>query len=47
MKSENGIEAVVLGCTELPLLFKDIDTPVKCFDTMKIHINALIDMIVD
>ena len=45
MKDEEGIEAIVLGCTELPLLLNDDVSPVKCLDTMKIHINAIIDTI--
>ena len=47
MKKENGIEAIVLGCTELPLLLNDEVSPVPCLDTMKIHIQTLVDMIVD
>lgn len=47
MKRECGIEAVILGCTELPLLLNDEVCPVPCLDTMKIHIETLIDMIVD
>lgn len=46
MKDENGIQAIVLGCTELPLLFKGVRTPVDCLDTMQIHIQTLINMIV-
>ena len=46
MKTENGIEAIILGCTELPLILNDEVSPVPCLDTMQIHINALIDMIV-
>ncbi|MGY5810197.1 aspartate/glutamate racemase family protein [Rhizobium sp. LEGMi198b] len=42
MKDEQKIEAVVLGCTELPLLFKDADLPVERLDTMEIHVNALL-----
>ncbi|MBP1577616.1 MAG: amino acid racemase [Oscillospiraceae bacterium] len=45
MKTENGIEAIILGCTELPLILNDEVSPVACLDTMQIHINALIDMI--
>lgn len=44
MQSESGIEAVVLGCTELPLLFKGAELPIACLDTMRIHIDALIDL---
>lgn len=42
---EQGIEAVVLGCTELPLLLNDAATPVPCLDTMQIHIQELVDVI--
>ncbi len=46
MKKDNGIEGVILGCTELPLLLNDSVSPVPCLDTMQIHIQALIDGIV-
>ncbi len=45
MKKEDGIEAIILGCTELPLLLNDEVSPVPCLDTMKIHIQTLVDMI--
>lgn len=47
MRDEDKIEAVVLGCTELPLLFDGVDMPVTCLDTMKIHIQTLINYIID
>ena len=47
MKRENGIEAIILGCTELPLLLNDKVSPVPCLDTMKIHIQSLVDRIVE
>lgn len=47
MKEECGIEAIILGCTELPLILDDEVSPVPCLDTMKIHIRKLIDMIVE
>lgn len=47
MKKEKGIEAVILGCTELPLLLNDEVSPVPCLDTMKIHIETLVNMIVE
>lgn len=43
MKTDNGVEAIILGCTELPLLLNDEVSPVPCLDTMKIHIQALVD----
>lgn len=46
MKAEDGIEAVVLGCTELPLLLNDEVSPLPCLDTMKIHVRALVEAII-
>ncbi|WP_034450850.1 aspartate/glutamate racemase family protein [Butyrivibrio sp. AE2032] len=42
MKHEEGIEAVILGCTELPLLLNSGNCPVPCLDSVEIHINELI-----
>lgn len=42
MKQEHDIQAVVLGCTELPLLLNDKVSPVPCLDTMQIHIDAIV-----
>lgn len=47
MTEEEGIEAIILGCTELPLLLNDEVSPVPCLDTMKIYIQRLIDWIVE
>lgn len=47
MKREEGIQAVVLGCTELPLLFDGFEAPVACLDSMQIHIQTLVDMILE
>ena len=47
MQEEERIEAVILGCTELPLILSDEVSPVPCLDTMKIHIQRLIDWIVE
>ena len=35
-----GAEAVILGCTEIPLLIKPDDCPVPVFDTTLIHAKA-------
>jgi aspartate racemase len=43
----DSIDAVVLGCTEIPLLFQSIDPPVPALDPMNIHIETLIDMILE
>ena len=47
MKDEDGIEAIVLGCTELPLLLNDEVSPVPCLDTMQIHISSIIKTILE
>lgn len=45
MKEREGIEQIILGCTELPLLLNDATSPIPCLDTMQIHVAALIDAI--
>ncbi|AVK49346.1 aspartate racemase [Clostridium sp. MF28] len=47
MINEEKIEAIILGCTELPLLFKGVQLSVPCLDTMQIHIQELIEMILE
>lgn len=42
---EESIQAIVLGCTELPLIFQDIKLPVPYIDVMQVHIQSLIDLI--
>lgn len=41
--SEEGIDGIILGCTELPLMYADAILPVPCFDTMKYHIKGIVD----
>ena len=43
--SDEHVQAIVLGCTELPLILNDNLTKVPCLDVMKIHIEKLISMI--
>ena len=47
MQTEENIEAVILGCTELPLLLNDRVSPVPCLDTMQIHIQDIIHEILN
>ncbi len=42
---EEQVQAIVLGCTELPLIFGGVELPVPYIDVMKVHINALVDLI--
>ncbi len=37
-----GVEAVVLGCTELPLILNANNCSIPCLDSVEIHINELI-----
>lgn len=47
MMERNGIQAVILGCTELPMLFTDAALPVPVLDTMQIHIAVLVEKIME
>jgi aspartate racemase len=38
-----GAEAIVLGCTEIPLLVKPEHTDIPLFDTLEIHTQAAVD----
>lgn len=42
---EDHVQAVVLGCTELPLIFNKIKLPVPYIDVMQVHISTLVDLI--
>ncbi len=44
MKEQDGIEGVILGCTELPLLLNSETCPVHCLDAVQIHIRKLIEL---
>ena len=44
MKVDDGIEGVILGCTELPLILNQDNCPVACFDAVEIHLRKLIKM---
>lgn len=39
-----GAEGVILGCTELPLLFQGRDAPLPVFDTITIHAQKAVSM---
>lgn len=39
----NGIQGVILGCTELPMLIKSGDLPIPVFNTMDIHVNKIVE----
>lgn len=45
MISENKIDGIILGCTELPIAFNNSNLPVDILDAMEIHIQQLVTMI--
>lgn len=40
---DSGAQGVILGCTEIPLLIKPGDVPVKTYDTTTIHAKAILE----
>lgn len=44
MKEDNGIEGIILGCTELPLILNSENCPVNCFDAVDIHLKKLVNL---
>ncbi len=45
--SEKGAKAVILGCTEIPLLVKQQYTDIPLYDTMTIHSKKAVDLALD
>ena len=43
--AESDIEAVIFGCTEIPLLIAPEDISIPVFDTTQIHAQAAVDFI--
>lgn len=39
----DGAEGVILGCTEIPLLIQQKDSPIPVFDTTKIHAEKAVE----
>ncbi|MBP5519029.1 MAG: amino acid racemase [Treponema sp.] len=44
MVERDGIEGIILGCTELPLLLNSKNCPIPCFDSVEIHIKKIIEL---
>ena len=38
-----GAEAVILGCTELPMLLSDLDQTIPLLDSLRLHALAAVD----
>ncbi len=41
---DNGAEGVVLGCTEIPLLIQQTNSPLPIFDTTAIHAEKAVEL---
>lgn len=44
MQKRYEIEAVILGCTELPLILNNENSVLPCLDSVEIHIKELIKL---
>lgn len=42
---KNELDGIILGCTELPLLISKCDSDINLFDTIDIHIDAILKKI--
>ena len=40
MRERSGIDGVILGGTELPLILRDVEFPLPLLDTTRIHVDA-------
>jgi aspartate racemase len=40
---DDGAEAIVLGCTEIPMIVKPEDTKMKLYNTLEIHCRAAVE----
>jgi aspartate racemase len=43
---QSGVEAVILGCTEIPILIKQQDVDLPVFDTTDIHVSAAVKFVI-
>ena len=44
---EIGVEGLILGCTEIPLLIGQIDFEFPVFDTTRIHVESIVNFALD
>ena len=43
--SDLGVDAIILGCKELPMVYGDVELKIPTLDATKIHIQNIIDEI--
>ena len=44
LTNERNIEAIILGCTELPMILSEKEAGIPVLDTTKIHVDAAFDL---
>lgn len=44
---DEDAQGVVLGCTELPLMYAHAELPVPAFDTMQLHLDGIVDRMLE
>jgi aspartate racemase len=42
-----GVQGVILGCTEIPMLIQQQDLDIPLFNTMKVHVKAAVDFAIN
>lgn len=47
MAEQEGIEGVILGCTELPMLIKPEDSAIPQLNTTEIHVEAIVQAMLE
>jgi aspartate racemase len=45
LRADEGVEALILGGTELPLILKDGDGPVPFLDTTRLHVEEIVSQL--
>jgi aspartate racemase len=45
--SQDRIDGIILGCTELPLMIKEDDFTIAVLNTTRIHVNAIVARLID
>jgi aspartate racemase len=40
---QRGAQGIILGCTEIPLIIKQEDTPLPVFNTLELHAKAVVE----
>lgn len=43
----HGAEAIILGCTEIPLMIKQNDLDIPVLDTLNLHVDSLVDFVIE